>query len=251
MTERSTIRIRHEGARRRNLVVAAKEHLTPGLLSIRFSCDDFADFVSAGADDHVKIFAPGDALENGKPPMRDYTPRAFDVEKGEIVIDFALHEGPGPITAWAMGAKLGDQISIGGPRGSVVIPDSYDWYWLIGDETAIPSISRRLSEWPQCQISAVIAVTGPDEEFALSGTAQHEVRWVHRPESSASDPGALLAQLTQMDLPEGAGFVWIAAEAGVTRAVREFLLERDHPQTQMKAAGYWTRGQADTTAKFD
>jgi NADPH-dependent ferric siderophore reductase len=251
MTQRSNTRIRHEGARRRVLTVAAKQQITPGLLSIHFTCDDFADFISAGADDHVKIFVPGGAVEGGKPPMRDYTPRAFDVAKGTITIDFALHDDPGPTTAWAMAAKVGDELSIGGPRGSVVIPDDYDWYWLIGDETAIPAITRRLAEWPQACVSALIAVTGADEEFALASSPSHDVQWVHRSAMAAGDPAALLDRLATMAFPEGDGFIWIAAEASVTKAVREHVLSRGHPQTAMKASGYWTQGQADTTAKFE
>ncbi len=33
-------------------------------------------------------------------------------------------------------------LDIGGPRGLAVVPDDFDWYWLIGDETALPAIGR-------------------------------------------------------------------------------------------------------------
>jgi hypothetical protein len=60
------------------------------------------DFVSLGADDHVKLFFG--TGPDGRPAMRDYTPRRFDTAKGELVIDFALHEA-GPATRWAMDAR--------------------------------------------------------------------------------------------------------------------------------------------------
>jgi NADPH-dependent ferric siderophore reductase len=42
----------------------------------------------------------------------------------------------------------------------------------------------------------------------------------------------------------GDGFVWIAAETSVARAVRHYLLEsRHHPAAWLKAAAYWTRGR--------
>lgn len=251
MGVRSTIRMRHENARRRTLVVREKHQITPHYLAIRFSCDDFDDFVSASADDHIKLFVAGERSAEGRPPMRDYTPRSFDPKKGEFVIEFALHENPGPATSWAIGAKIGDRIQIGGPRGSVVIPDSYGWYWLIGDETAIPAIGRRIQEWPDVRISAFITVDGADEEMDLSPSDKHQINWVHRSAAESGDPAALLAAIRSVSFPEGDGFVWIAAEAGVAKAVREAILAKGHPQTQMKSAGYWTQGAADTTARFD
>jgi NADPH-dependent ferric siderophore reductase len=250
MTDRQIVRMRHEGARRRTLTVTEKRQLTPGMLSIRFSCHDWDGFASAGADDHLKIFVPGAPSEGGKPAMRDYTPRAFDVEKGEMSIDFALHDNPGPVTALAVSLTVGDTVEIGGPRGSVVIPDSYDWYWLIGDETAIPSITRRLNEWPGQKIDAYIAVTGSGEELSLAKGESHCIHWTHRPTSASANPAALVSLIEAQTLPEGDGYVWIAAEAAVTKALREAVLAKSHPQTQLKASGYWTWGLSDQTEKF-
>ena len=247
MTLRTNQRIRHENARRRALTVTSRQQLSSAVLAITFACDDWEDFNSAAPDDHIKIFIPGAPFENGRPAMRDYTPRRFDRQKGEFVIEFAVHEGPGPVTAWALAAKLGDTLEIGGPRGSVVIPGDYDWYWLIGDESALPAIGRRLEEWAAKPVTSFAAVTGSADELALA----RPVNWVHRPASASGDAAALIDALEKHAFPAGDGFVWIAAEAGVTKAVRENILARGHPQTQMKASGYWTLGQADTTAKFD
>lgn len=35
-----------------------------------------------------------------------------------------------------------------GPRGSFVVPLEYDWHLLVGDESALPAIARRLEELP-------------------------------------------------------------------------------------------------------
>lgn len=54
-----------------------------------------------------------------------------------------------------------------------------------------------------------------------------------------------------MEIPSGT-FVWIAAEALVVRAVREYLIEeRGVPKVWMKAAGYWKQGEADTVENYD
>lgn len=248
---RSTTRMRHEGARRRTLRVAEKHFLTPNYLSIRFDCDDWEGFASASFDDHVKVFLAGERGEGGKPPMRDYTPRGFDPASGTFVIDFAMHDDAGPATAWARDCQVGDDLAIGGPRGSVMIGDGFDWYLLIGDEAAIPAISRCLEEWPDKPISVLVAVTSPDEEVPLPASAAHSITYVHRPEEAQADPATLLEALAQHDLPQGDGFAWIAAEAAVAKALRESVLEKGLPLERLKARGYWTAGAADTTARFD
>jgi len=248
--EREIRRLRHEGARRRELTVASKTLLSDYYLSIRFTCDDFADFVSAGADDHVKLFVPDRTDAHGKPLMRDYTPRAFDRDAGEITIDFAMHDDPGPATGWAIAARIGDRISIGGPRGSAVIPESFDWYWLIGDETAIPAISRRIDEWPATPLQILIAVRSQEKVPLVLGP-HHSVQWLHCPAGDVDDTRSICAALARWQLPEGEGFVWIAAEAAAAKAVREHLIDRGHPAHRMKAAGYWVRGQADAKAHLD
>lgn len=244
-------RMRHEAARRRDLRVAEKRWLTPNYLSIRFDCDDWEGFASASFDDHVKLFVAGERSAGGKPPMRDYTPRGFDPGKGEFVLDFAMHDDAGPATAWARDCAAGDSLSIGGPRGSAVITPDCDWYWLIGDEAAIPAISRCLEEWADKPISVWLAVAGADEEVPVAASSTHSVTYVHRPVDKQASADALLAAIAGKGLPEGDGFVWIAAEASVAKALREALLEKGLPLERLKARGYWTAGVPDTTASFD
>ncbi|WP_330848838.1 SIP domain-containing protein [Mangrovicoccus ximenensis] len=60
----------------------------------------------------------------------------------------------------------------------------------------------------------------------------------------------MLEALKALELPAGKGFIWIAAEAGVARALKQYVLgELGHPGAWMKAAGYWTAGQSDAADK--
>ena len=115
----------------------------------------------------------------------------------------------------------------------------------------MPAIARRLDEWPDAAIHALIAVDGEAEEIALPSAPGATIRWVHRPASVAHDPAALVAAVAALDLPEGRGFVWIAAEAGVARQLRETVLAKGHPLSQIKASGYWTRGVADGHSRIE
>src|SRR3546814_7647576 len=81
------------------------------------------------------------------PISRDFTPRHFDHARTELTIDVALH-AHGPATDWAATVTEGQEVGIGGPRGSMLIPDSFHTHLLIGDETALPAIARRVEELP-------------------------------------------------------------------------------------------------------
>lgn len=235
-------RHRHE-TRRRTLTVAQTTRLTPHMIRIVLTGPELAGFVSMAPDDHIKlIFETG----TDRPAMRDYTPRAFDAQAGRLTVDFAVHNA-GPATAWAVAARPGDTLTIGGPRGSAVIASAFDWWLLIGDETALPAMGRWVGEMPaSARVQTLAAVPGAEDRQVWTSAARLKTHWVHRPESAAADPEPLLTAVRGMVLPEGRGFIWIAAEAQVARALREhFALDRGHPRPWIKAAGYWTRGVAD------
>ncbi len=235
-------RVRHE-LRRRLLTVRTAERLTPRMVRVTLVGEDLAGFVSAGHDDHIKLFFPA-AEENGAEPlMRDYTPRRYDPVAGTLVVDFALHDA-GPATQWAAQAAPGQTLQIGGPRGSFVVTDDFDWYLLVGDETALPAIGRRLEELRAgVPVLVVAAVAGPEEEQAFHSRAALETHWVHRPLARATDPEPLLKAVTKLTLPEGDGYVWAAGESLTAKAIRRHLVaERGLPHAWVKAAGYWRQG---------
>jgi NADPH-dependent ferric siderophore reductase len=241
-------RVRRE-TRRRSLAVAAVEQLTPKMRRIRFASADLHDFASDASDDHIKLFFPmAEPQENDKPfCMRDYTPRAFDPAAGTLTIDFALHEA-GPATRWALSAQPGDALEIGGPRGSLIVPDDFDWYLLIGDETALPAIGRRVESLrPDTKVTTIVAVDGTADHQHFVTQANWKPVWVHRAGSSADDAALLRAALAERSpLPEGDGYIWIAAEAHAARMLRNMVVDTlGHPKAWVKAAGYWTKGTAN------
>jgi NADPH-dependent ferric siderophore reductase len=178
--------------------------------------------------------------------MRDYTPRAFDPAQGSLTIDFALHDA-GPATAWALAAQVGDRLEIGGPRGSIVVADDFDWYLLIGDETALPAIGRRIEGLrPGIPVTSAVVIENDAERQAFETRSAWTPLWISRAGASHDDAALLRLALSDYVLPEGDGYVWIAAEAGVARALRSHVVDTlGHPKAWLKASGYWTRGEAD------
>lgn len=226
--------------KRRSVTVTAVEQLTPKMRRIRFASPDLHDFASDAPDDHIKLFFDDAALGRR---MRDYTPRRFDPVLGTLTIDFALHQA-GPATAWALAAKPGDRLEIGGPRGSTILADDFDWYLLIGDETALPAIGRRIEELrPGVPVISIVVIDGAAERQSFATAASWAPYWAHRT-GDADDAALLRRVLAGITLPAGDGFVWIAAEAEVARDLREEILGLGHPPAWLKSSGYWTRSAA-------
>ena len=249
-TDTQTIhRVTHE-IKRRKLEVLRVVDLTPRMRRITVGGAQLAGFISLGSDDHVKLFFPQTAeelatLENLElsagmksktmPPMRDYTPRRYDLDTLELDIDFVLH-GDGPAATWAAQARPGQWLYIGGPRGSMVVPDMFDSYLLIGDETALPAIARRLEELPANRRALVVVeVENAAEEQTLNSAASVDVIWVHRDGSNN-----LLEIVQGLSITQGKLYAWVATETALSRKVRRVLLDTHGLNEEfVKAAGYW------------
>lgn len=233
-TSRRVQRVRYE-LRRREVEVARVESLGERFARITFRSEELANFESAGFDDHIK-FIFDDA--SGETVRRDYTPRAFDRDKQELIVEFALH-GSGKACAWARSATPGQRAIIGGPRGSRIVPMDYDWHLLVGDDSALPAISRRLEELPAGARVMVIAVAEAGYQSRLDSAANVEVQWV-------DSADALAPAVRALSLPSGEGFAWGAGEASAMKALREVLVqEKQHPTTAMRVAAYWRQGASD------
>lgn len=238
-------RVNHEIKHRRLDVLRVTE-LTPRMRRITLGGPQLQGFTSVGSDDHVKLLFACSAEEQAaldnldfsrdgvRPTMREYTPRRIDLAAGELDIDFVLH-GDGPASTWAAQAAVGQVLNIAGPRSSMVVPDIFDSYVLIGDETAIPAIARRLEELPGSRkVLAVIEIEDAQEQQPLQSQAQLEVIWVQRHQQN------LLEVVKGLSLPDGRLYAWVALEKALTRATKRLLIdEKGLKEEQIKAAAYW------------
>ncbi|MFD1298138.1 siderophore-interacting protein [Lysobacter gummosus] len=263
----AVVRVRHP-LKLRLLRVARVQAVTPHLRRVTLSGEDLRDFASASFDDHVKVFfpAPGQdrpvlpelganglsyAADAPRPVVRDFTPRRFDPDALELDIEFALHDA-GPATAWAMQAQVGQYLGIGGPRGSRVIPPGFDWHLLIGDDTALPAIARRVQELPATTLAiAVVEVADASARIDFASAATLQILWCYRNASSANGD-ELLRAVSELPLPTGEGYVWAAGESSAIRAVRQHLLgEGGIDKSRLHASGYWKRGAQDVHDHFE
>jgi NADPH-dependent ferric siderophore reductase len=247
MNTQAIHRVSHE-IKRRRLDVLRVVDITPRMRRITLGGPELAGFISLGSDDHVKLMFPQNAAEQAalespgfnikgdgpQPAMRDYTPRRYNLDIGELDIDFVLH-GDGPASTWAAQAAPGQHLYIGGPRGSMIVPDMFDSYLLIGDETALPAIGRRLEELPAGRrVLAVIEIDNPAERQALHSAAEVEVIWVVRGRDD------LLETVRNLKLPGGTLYSFVATETKLSRQLRRVLLDTHKvDEAFLKAVGYW------------
>jgi len=228
--------------------------ITPKMRRITLHGPELTGFISLGTDDHVKLIFPrtpeeqqametlqlGAPDDGPRPAMRDYTPRRYDAESGELDIDFVLH-GEGPAATWAAQAEPGQFLYIGGPRGSMIVPDMFDSYLLIGDETALPAIARRLEGLPtnRCAL-VVVEVADMGEQQVFQSQAQVDVIWIVRGEQDLVDV------TRRLEMPEGQLYAWVATEAALSRRIRRVLLgEFGLDEALVKCSGYWRLDERD------
>lgn len=234
---------------------------TPHMARITLQGDDLHDFYSPGFDDHVKLLFSEQAGQElavpqvgerglvfdegqAKPVMRDYTPLAYDNQACEMVIDFVLH-GTGVASTWAEQAKEGDRLLMAGPRGSMLIPTVFDWQVLVGDETALPAITRRLRELKQgTKVSVVVAINHEEARMPLSSAADIDVHWVVEPNGDVARQKILATLQSLAAAKQGEGFAWGAVEYSQVGPVREASMQHfDLDASRVKVSSYWRRDE--------
>lgn len=249
-------RVRHP-LKFRLLEVVEVSDLTPSLKRVVLT-GDLEDFVSLGFDDHVKIFPvrEGEALAlptvgpdgpvfaEPRPVMRDYTPRLRDTAAKTLTVDFAIGHG-GPATDWVMTARPGSKLGVGGPRGSFIVPTAFPHHVLIGDETAVPAISRRLEELPEgAKTLVIVEVEDEASTPPLNSAADLTVVRVDRAGGPRGRVERLqaAAEAALADIPRDDAYVWIAGESQVARTLRGVVVAMGFDPKALKAAGYWRAG---------
>lgn len=229
------------------------QRLTPRMIRVTFGGEALAAFAWSGPASHVKLLfeglqAPAAAADPGaRPLMRTYTPRRFDPRACELEVEFVVH-GEGPASTWAAQATVGQSLTIFGPGRSYALDPTADWCLLAGDETAIPAICTILDGLPaSVKASALLEVVDGAEEHALeTRMANTELRWLRRGPDARNAGRELEAAVRRIELPAGAGRIYVACEADAMRRIRRHLLtERQFPRERLVTRGYWRLGETD------
>lgn len=249
-----SLRLQSHGVRFRRLRLAERTWITPGYVRLRLAGDDMADFVTEGPDDHIRIFFPGGDPETDEElaaaPSREYTPARWGADW--LDLDFVLHGDPAAGTAgvastWAATAPIGALAGIRGPRGSKIVDGRPDYWFLAGDETAVPAMRRFAGLMDdRARGRILVEVSDTAHELPIDAPAGVAVEQVHRGATApASTLAARLSALGNEERPSGSILGFIAAEQSIVKPARDLLLERwEVPADQTVIKGYWKRGEA-------
>ncbi|WHP31933.1 siderophore-interacting protein [Trabulsiella odontotermitis] len=240
-------RVRNE-LRFRELTVLRVERVSRCFQRIVLGGKALDGFTSRGFDDHTKLFFPEPGhtfipptvtdegivwVDDIRPATRDYTP-LYDAARHELAYDFFIHDG-GIASRWAMTAKPGDTLTIGGPRGSLVVPEEYHWQLYVCDESGMPALRRRLldlQKLPQPpQVKAIVTVADAEYQDYLDG---FDIDWV-----MGHSEQAVAEKLATLQVPAEDYFIWVTGEGAVAKSLASRFETEDIDPQLLRYQAYW------------
>ena len=224
------------------LEVIRSTRLTKHMLRITLGGDGLSTFPENQESAYVKLLFP--QPDNEQPLKRSYTIR--HQRPMELDIDFVLHNPKGPASSWAVQAKSGDLILVSGPGPRKLIHHAADWFLLVGDMAALPSISVNLEQLPPDSVGhAVIEIPCEDDIQTLIHPRGMELHWEVNPQPDPSGE-FLLSRLQRLPWLAGQPAVWAACEFSSMRKLRGFFRqEKQIPTSHLYLSSYWKLGQPD------
>lgn len=235
-------------------------NVTPRMRRLVLACDNIEKLMHGGL--HIRLLIPpkGRApvwptvAQNGSfswpggedaLSVRVYTIRRGDVARGEIEVDFVMHEGDQmPGAHFGATAQPGDIVGVIGPGGGVV--PGCRRYVLAGDETALPVMSRIVEEMPAgVRVEVFAEIADAAEEQEIVSQADVEWRWLYRNGQAPGTAGLLEKALSGHDFGDDREglHVFAGCEKDEARAIKALLQNRfGLPKSAFRVAGYWMIG---------
>lgn len=249
-------------------ILLARQLLSPGMVRLTLGGPGLTDFASSGApDEYLRLFFPHSEtgrlhlpqIEQGRwlyPEGRDkiicstYTVRRYDAAARQLEIDFVLHEG-GRASHWAQYAPIGAAITINTPHGLYAPPPDTGWQLLVADATGLPALARILEQTPaHVQSQVLIELAAAEHQLALPNHPGASVSWLHGSGNGVA-ASRLEAVVRVQQIPPGPGYVWVAGEQKVVRAIRRYVRsELRLPAERYVMVGYWIDDRAAWDARW-
>lgn len=185
----------------------------------------------------------------GRPRMRSYTVRRFDQQAGRLDVDFARHDVGGPATEWASSCKVGDTITVVGPGPTKLVDPAANWFFFVGDMTALPAIAANIERLPQtAQGYAVIEILSDEDKLDLSEPEGLKITWVVNPHPEAGTE--LIDTVRSKPWQDGVPAVWSACEFGKMKDLRQYFVgDRFVAAENRYISSYWKLCASDEEHK--
>lgn len=237
----------------RVLEVVRIRQLTPRMRRITFGGPELEDYAldATAMGPHVKLLLPSETtvsrsagwedLKTIDVVTRTYTVRRFDPNAIEVDVDFVMHGDEGVASRWAAQASVGDRI--GFSERFPLLRRAHDWYFILGDLTALPAIAQILENLPTgIRGQAAIMVDDPADRQVLQHPDGIDLVWIER-----GDEQSLLDRVRDIRWDASARpFIWVGIEAKIARAVRRYVRsDARFENVDVSIVNYWKRGEPE------
>jgi NADPH-dependent ferric siderophore reductase len=225
----------------RELDVLAITDISRNMRRITLGGPGLSGFPANQEGAYIKLML--DDPDRAEPSVRTYTVRHHREAAGEIDVDFVMHGDHGIAARWAMHARVGDRLRLGGPGPKKIPSMDADRYFFVADMTALPALSVNLEAMqPSATGYAVIEILHEDDRQELEAPAGIELEWIvaAQPEDGRE---AVIKRIRDKQWLAGRPVVWAASEFDTMRAMRVyFKKERGLPTADAYISSYWKQG---------
>ncbi|MDD9935205.1 MAG: siderophore-interacting protein [Myxococcales bacterium] len=238
--------------------MADRRALTPNMLRITLTGEALADFPQDSVGGYVKLVLPtGDEDVAGSEieqldlrsfVRRSFTVRSFDAAARALVMDVVVPGHPGPASAWAAAAQVGDAVLVHGPGPVKGLDHGADAMFLAADMAALPALAVQLERLPaDARGVAVIEVLSDADRQPLQAPPGVDVHWVVSPDVRAS---RLAEEVRGRAWPQGRVSTWAACEFASMKQLRAyFYQERGVAREDSYLSSYWKLDASDEQHK--
>ena len=224
----------------RELEVISSKKVSNNMLRLSFYSKDLFDFSDKEKGGYVKLLFNQMKNKSDKELLRPYTIRNFRKKELEIDIDFVTHkESKGIASTWASRAVTGDKIRISGPGAKQQLKNDRDWYFFIGDMSALPAISVNLETISKDSKGIIIIqVLSKFDIIKLEKPKNILLYWIVNPDERKSK-NYLYKKVTSIKWLQGCPYVWGAGEFSDIKLLREYFLVKGLRKENMYLSSYW------------
>jgi NADPH-dependent ferric siderophore reductase len=226
----------------RILTVNDSVRITPNMHRITLGGEGLAGFPQDQSGGYVKLMLPG--RDGDRPFVRTYT--ISSQSQTGLTIDFALHgvgRDSGPATDWAINARAGDTVKLGGPGEAKPLPGGSGPFLLVGDMTALPAISVNLAALPDDATGeAIILVRDEADRQDLHKPDGLTVQWLVDADLGLN-PALLADAARRLPSVDRLAYAWVACEFESMKLLRQYLrTEQGFGPDRLYISSYWKCG---------
>ncbi|MGO2508170.1 MAG: siderophore-interacting protein [Vibrio hibernica] len=241
--------------------------LTPNMQRIVLQGEELKQLQTPDLGGYIKlIFHPeghtdvSNLADGERRIMRTYTISELDVAQGKISIDFVKHsihdnnserivvqDQGGYAIRWAMKAKVGDHISIGGPGNSQDIDFNVEQLFLVADMTAIPALSAKITALKPDAVGDVIVQLTSEQDMPNwtlpQGMTLHKV--------VGYEPSQLSDYVINITAKSSDIAIWCACEFTAMKTIRGHFNDHNFIQRHKSYfSSYWKQGVTEDGHKL-